>query len=67
VAASKSTYESQKATVKETLVYSRQTDAWNKWVKDATKQANIRYASGYDPAKLVPSSSPSPTPTNTGS
>lgn len=63
VAATSSSYASQKNTVKQMLVYSKQSDAWNKWVKDVTKKANIRYAAGYDPAKLVPSSSPSPSAT----
>jgi foldase protein PrsA len=63
--AKKSTYASAQATVKSTLTSQMQQKTWSAWLAQAMKAADIKYASGYDPAQLTPSPSASPSASST--
>jgi foldase protein PrsA len=59
-----------KSMIEQTLKFQLQTTAWDTWLTDAQKKANILYAAGFDPKALTASPSPSgsaspaPSPTN---
>ena len=56
------TFAKEKANIQQTLASQAQQAAWQKWLDQATKDAHVKYASGYDPAKLAAAASASPTP-----
>ena len=64
---SSQTFEQAKATIEQQLKYTKQTSAWDDWLKQAMKDAGIVYAAGFDPATLTASpsaaASPSASPT----
>jgi parvulin-like peptidyl-prolyl isomerase len=50
------------ARIRQTLLSQQQQVAWTAWTDQARKAAHIKYAAGYDPAKLNAEASASPTP-----
>lgn len=48
--------------IRQTLLSQAQSAAWSAWLKQATAAAHVKYAAGYDPAKLNVEASASPTP-----
>ena len=54
------TYEQSKAQIKQMLETQSQQSSWQTWLDKATKDANIQYAAGFDPAKLTAPASPQP-------
>lgn len=56
---SKQTLAKAKSTIKQTLLYTKQSKAWTKWLEDVEDEAGIAYAAGYDPDALTASPSPS--------
>ena len=58
------TFDQAKERIRQMLLFQDQATAWTKWLKDATKEAEVVYAAGYDPDKLsapaTPASQPSP-------
>jgi foldase protein PrsA len=56
------TYDQSKAQIKQMLQAQGAQTAWTKWLDKVTKEANIRYAAGFDPAKLTAPASPQPNP-----
>jgi foldase protein PrsA len=52
------TFDEAKDTIKQMLLYQEQATAWTKWLKDATKEADIVYASGFNPDKLTAAPKP---------
>ena len=55
---SKQTFEEAKATIEQQLKYTKQSTAWEDWIKSAMSAAGIVYAVGFDPALLTASPSP---------
>jgi parvulin-like peptidyl-prolyl isomerase len=55
------TYEQSKTQIQQMLEAQVKQTAWTSWLNKVTKEANIRYAAGYDPAKLTAPASPQPT------
>ena len=56
---SKKTLAQAKATIQQQLQYQKQSTAWTSWLKQATKDAGVAYAPGYNPDQLTASPSPS--------
>jgi parvulin-like peptidyl-prolyl isomerase len=63
--AAKQTLEQAKATIEQQLKYQKQATAWEDWLKQATTDAGVLYAAGFDPALLT--ASPSPAASASGS
>ena len=61
---SSKTFEEAKPMIEQSLKFQLQAKAWETWLADAQKQANILYASGFDPKTLTASPSPAPSPTS---
>jgi len=57
------TYDQSKAQIKQMLQAQNQQTSWTTWLEKATKAASIKYASGFDPAKLTAPASPQPSAT----
>lgn len=58
-AGSSKTLAQAKSQIQQVLLYQKQSTAWQKWLTQATKDAGIVYAKGYDPKSLTASPSPS--------
>jgi parvulin-like peptidyl-prolyl isomerase len=58
----KKTLEEAKPMIEQQLKLQLQSTAWTDWLKKATKDADIVYAAGFDPATLTASPSPSGSP-----
>ena len=56
---SSKTYEEAKAMIEQSLKFQLQAKAWETWLAEAQKTADIMYASGFDPKTLTASPSPS--------
>ena len=56
------TFAKAKSNIQQTLSSQAQQAAWQKWLDQATKDAHVKYAAGYDPVKLAAAASASPTP-----
>jgi foldase protein PrsA len=56
------TYDQSKAQIKQMLQAQSQQTAWSDWLKKVTKEANIRYAAGFNPDQLTAPASPQPNP-----
>lgn len=56
------TYDQSKTRIKQTLEAQVKQTAWTDWLAKVTKEANIKYALGFDPAKLTAPASPAPSP-----
>ncbi len=54
------TYDQSKTQIKQMLQAQSKQTSWTKWLDGVTKAANIKYASGFDPAKLTAPASPQP-------
>jgi len=54
------TYDQSKTQIKQMLQAQGQQTSWTKWLDKVTKEANIKYATGFDPAKLTAPGSPQP-------
>ena len=50
-----------KAQIKQMLQAQSQQTSWTNWLKKVTKEANIRYAAGFNPDQLTAPASPNPT------
>jgi len=59
---SKQTFEQAKPSIEQQLKYQEQATAWEDWLKQATKDAGVVYAPGFDPALLTASPSPAASP-----
>jgi parvulin-like peptidyl-prolyl isomerase len=59
---SSKTFAQAKATIEQQLKLQKQSTAWTDWLKKATKDADIVYAPGYNPATLTAAPSPSGSP-----
>ena len=66
------TFDEAKELIKQTLLYQKQATAWDEWLKEATEEAEVVYAPGFDPMQLTASPVPeetapaeSPTPAAT--
>ena len=59
---SATTYEDAKPMIEQQLKYLDEEEAWKKWLEEAKEEAEIVYASGYDPAELREASSPDASP-----
>ena len=53
------TYEQAKSMIEQQLKYQRQATAWDDWLKQALKDADVVYAVGFNPELLTASPSPS--------
>jgi parvulin-like peptidyl-prolyl isomerase len=56
------TYDQSKTQIKQMLQAQGQQTSWTEWLAKVTKEANIQYATGFDPAKLTAPASPQPSP-----
>jgi len=56
---SSKTFEEAKSMIEQSLKFQLQAKAWETWLADAMKQADIKYGSGFDPKMLTASPSPS--------
>ena len=59
---SSKTFDQAKSMIEQSLKYQLQTKAWDTWLADAEKTADIMYAAGFDPKTLTASPSPSGSP-----
>jgi foldase protein PrsA len=57
------TYDESKTQIKQMLAAQNKQTSWTKWLEKVTKEANIQYAAGFDPAKLTAPASPQPSAT----
>jgi parvulin-like peptidyl-prolyl isomerase len=55
---SKQTFEEAKPTIEQQLKFEKQSTAWEDWLKQAEKDADVVYAAAFDPALLTASPSP---------
>ena len=53
------TFARAKGKIRQTLLKQAQKQAWQDWIAQATKDAHVKYAAGYDPQELSASPSPS--------
>ena len=49
-----------RSTIEETLLTAERMELWDDWIARRSEELGIEYADGFDPAKLMPSASPSP-------
>jgi foldase protein PrsA len=65
--ASNKSFADTKETIRQMLLYQAQAEAWTKWLKQATKDADVVYLPAFNPDKLTatptPAASPSPSAT----
>jgi parvulin-like peptidyl-prolyl isomerase len=61
---SSQTYEEAKPTIEQALKFQLQAKAWETWLAEAQKKAELMYADGFDPKTLTASPSPAPSPTS---
>jgi parvulin-like peptidyl-prolyl isomerase len=54
------TFEEAKETIKQQLAFQEQAKAWEQWIKQATEEAEIVYAVGFNPDTLTTAPSPAP-------
>ncbi|MCX6364721.1 MAG: peptidylprolyl isomerase [Actinobacteria bacterium] len=59
---SSKTFAEAKSMIEESLKFQLQSKAWETWLADAEKKADIMYAAGFDPKTLTASPSPSGSP-----
>ena len=61
---SSKTYEEAKPMIEQALKFQLQAKAWETWLAEAQKKAELMYADGFDPKTLTASPSPAPSPTS---
>jgi len=64
------TFDEAKERISQMLLFQVQATAWTKWLEDATAEADVVYAAGFDPGKLTAAptpaaSQPAPSPSET--
>jgi len=61
-AAKHETFAEAKTQIQQMLLYSEQSKVWQKWLDQAKKDADVKYAAGFNPQTLTATPSPSGSP-----
>jgi parvulin-like peptidyl-prolyl isomerase len=56
------TFDEAKETIRQMLLYQEQATAWTDWLEQATEEADVVFAAGFDPDKLTAPASPATQP-----